>query len=163
MNRLLLLAALFACAPDASPVPSDTAAFQVTGTPEASPARSAFLGLRTAKYTARNLAEARDWYARVLGFGPYFDEPFYVGFNVGGYELGLVPDEQAPAVRGEAGVAYWGVSSADSAFARLLDLGATAVEPVEDVGGGIRVATVRDPFGNLVGVIENPFFKVQEP
>jgi predicted enzyme related to lactoylglutathione lyase len=128
-----------------------------------SPPRAAFLGLRTAKYTARNLPEARDWYARVLGIAPYFDEPFYVGFNVGGFELGIVPDENAAAVRAEAGVAYWGVSNADSAHARLLELGAVGVEPVEDVGDGIRVATVRDPFGNLLGVIENPFFKAQEP
>jgi predicted enzyme related to lactoylglutathione lyase len=125
--------------------------------------RAAFLGLRTAKYTARDLGAARDWYARVLGVAPYFDEPFYVGFNVGGYELGIVPDDSAAAVRPEAGVAYWGVSSADSAHARLLELGAVGVEPVEDVGDGIRVATVRDPFGNLLGVIENPFFKAQEP
>lgn len=125
--------------------------------------RMLFLGLRTAKYTARDLGAARDWYARVLGFGPYFDEPFYVGFNVGGFELGIVPDEQAPAIRPEAGVAYWGVANADSAHAHLLELGAVGVEPVEDVGGGIRVATVRDPFGNLLGVIENPSFKVQEP
>ncbi len=102
-------------------------------------------------------------YARVLGIAPYFDEPFYVGFNVGGFELGIVPDENAAAVRAEAGVAYWGVSNADSAHARLLELGAVGVEPVEDVGDGIRVATVRDPFGNLLGVIENPFFKAQEP
>ena len=125
--------------------------------------RAAFLGLRTAKYTARNLQEARDWYARVLGIAPYFDEPFYVGFNVGGFELGIVPDENAAPVRAEAGLAYWGVTNADSAHARLLELGAVGVEPVEDVGGGIRVATVRDPFGNLLGVIENPSFKVQEP
>lgn len=125
--------------------------------------QAAFLGLRTAKYTARNLQEARDWYARVLGIAPYFDEPFYVGFNVGGFELGIVPDDDAAAVRAEAGLAYWGVPDADRAYARLIDLGAVGVEPVEDVGGGIRVATVRDPFGNLLGVIENPSFKVQEP
>jgi predicted enzyme related to lactoylglutathione lyase len=124
--------------------------------------RAAFLGLRTAKYTARDLPEAREWYARVLGIRPYFDEPFYVGFSVGGYELGIVPDENAAAVRPEAGLAYWGVTSADSAFERLLSLGAVAVEPVEDVGGGIRVGTVRDPFGNLLGVIENPGFKAEE-
>lgn len=125
--------------------------------------RAAFLGLRTVKYTARDLGAARDWYARVLGIAPYFDEPFYVGFNVGGYELGIVPDDSAAPVRPEAGVAYWGVPSADSAHARLLELGAVGVEPVEDVGDGIRVATVRDPFGNLLGVIENRFFKAQEP
>lgn len=50
------------------------------------------LGLRTAIYPAPDLAAARDWYAEVLGMAPYFDQPFYVGFSVGGFELGLVPD-----------------------------------------------------------------------
>lgn len=157
---LALAVALAACPSREPPVTSAQAAPDMNATGSTS---AAFLGLRTAKYTARNLAEARDWYARVLGVAPYFDEPFYVGFNVGGYELGIVPDEHAAPVRAEAGLAYWGVTNADSAVARLLELGAIGVEPVEDVGGGIRVATVRDPFGNLLGVIENPTFKVQEP
>jgi catechol 2,3-dioxygenase-like lactoylglutathione lyase family enzyme len=152
--------ALLACSAPESAATSEKAAPGMSAT---IPGGAAFRGLRTAKYTARNLAEARDWYARVLGYPPYFDEPFYVGFNVGGYELGIVPDENAAAIRPEAGVAYWGVANVDSAYARLLELGATGVEPVEDVGGDIRVATVRDPFGNLVGVIENPSFKPAEP
>lgn len=160
LTSIALAVTLAACPARESP---DTSAQAASAMGETVSSSAAFLGLRTAKYTARNLGEARDWYARVLGVGPYFDEPFYVGFNVGGYELGIVPDEQAAAVRAEAGVAYWGVTNADSALARLLELGAVAVEPVEDVGGGIRVATVRDPFGNLLGVIENPTFKVQEP
>jgi hypothetical protein len=31
------------------------------------------------------------------------------------------------------------------------------------VGGGIKVATVTDPFGNLLGIIENPHFKIEGP
>ena len=155
----VVLARVACAAPESAATPEKAP----PGMSATTPGSAAFRGLRTAKYTARNLAEARDWYARVLGFPPYFDEPFYVGFNVGGYELGIVPDENAAAVRPEAGVAYWGVANVDSAHARLIELGAVGVEPVEDVGGGIRVATVRDPFGNLVGVIENPFFKAEEP
>jgi predicted enzyme related to lactoylglutathione lyase len=120
-----------------------------------------FLGLRTARYTARDLAAAKAWYAEVLGFGPYFDEPFYVGFNVGGFELGITPDEHAAPERAEAGVAYWGVADAAAAHARLLQLGATDFEPIQDVGGGIRIGAVRDPFGNILGVIENPGFKIE--
>lgn len=120
-----------------------------------------FLGLRTAKYTAPDLAAARAWYAQVLGTDPYFDEPFYVGFNVGGFELGITPDTAAPLERAEAGVAYWGVSDAAAACARLLALGAREFEPVQDVGGGIKVGTVRDPFGNILGVIENPGFTIE--
>jgi hypothetical protein len=35
-------------------------------------------------------------------------------------------------------------------------------EPVKDVGGGIKVASVRDPFGSLFSIIENPHFKRHE-
>ena len=122
-----------------------------------------FLGLRTAKYTARDLAAAKAWYSQVLDHTPYFDEPFYVGFNVGGFELGITPDERAAIERAEAGVAYWGVEDAAAAYARLLELGATDFEPVQDVGGGIKIGAVRDPFGNILGVIENPGFQISAP
>lgn len=113
------------------------------------------LGLRTAIYPTPDLARGKEWYRRVLGLDPYFDEPFYVGFSVGGFELGLVPD----GTPGAAGVqALWGVPDAAAELARLIDLGAEVHEPVKDVGGGIRVGSVRDPFGNVFGVIENPHF-----
>jgi len=118
-----------------------------------------FQGLRTAKYTAPDLARARDWYAEVLGFAPYFDQPFYVGFSVGGFELGIVPDSGAGMARSESGVAYWGVANADSAVKRLMAMGATPFEEVQDVGEGIRIGAVHDPFGNVLGVIENPHFQ----
>ncbi|RUL88991.1 VOC family protein [Tautonia sociabilis] len=112
-------------------------------------------GLRTVIYPAPDLGAGKDWYCRVLDIDPYFDEPFYVGFNVGGFELGLVPDG-SPGASGA--VAYWGVPDAALALARLLELGATAREAVTDVGGGIKVASVLDPFGNVFGIIENPHF-----
>lgn len=117
---------------------------------------SFLLGLRTAKYSATELGAAKAWYTEVLGFGPYFDEPFYVGFNVAGYELGIVPDQ--PTAPGDGSVAYWGVDDAAAAYVRLLSLGATAHEAVQDVGEGILIGSVRDPFGNLFGIIQNPHF-----
>lgn len=120
-----------------------------------------FLGLRTARYTATDLEAAKAWYSSVLEIDPYFDEPFYVGFNVGGFELGLTPDSVATTERPESGVAYWGVTNADSAYARLIELGASPHEPIMDVGGDIRIGAVRDPFGNLLGVIENPHFQIE--
>lgn len=126
--------------------------------------QSPFLGLRTALYRTSDLQKAKEWYSAAVGFPPYFDEPFYVGFNVGGYEMGLLPLEAGEQHPGAGGVvAYWGVEDADAAFARLKELGATEHEPVTDVGGGIRVATVRDPFGNVLGVIENPHFGAETP
>jgi len=117
-------------------------------------------GLGTVIYHVRDLAAARDWYARLLGFEPYFDQPFYVGFRVGGYELGLDPDPQSGAPGPGGAVVYWGVPSADAAWARLIELGAKARSPVQEVGEGIRVATVEDPFGNELGIIENPHFRL---
>ena len=127
-----------------------------------------FLGLRTVKYRAPDIKRARDWYTGVLGFGPYFDEPFYVGFSVGGFELGLDPDLTEPgageATPDQGGVTvYWGVANAGASLARLLGLGAVARSPVQDVGGEIKVATVFDPFGNVLGIIENPHFQYQPP
>jgi predicted enzyme related to lactoylglutathione lyase len=115
------------------------------------------LGLRTAIYPAPDLTRAKQWYAQALGQEPYFDQPYYVGFAVGGFELGLVPDG-APGVDGARPL--WGVVDVDAAHARLIALGATALEPVTDVGEGIRVAAVRDPFGNRLGLIQNPNFDV---
>jgi len=119
-----------------------------------------FQGLRTAIYRVGDLDRAKEWYASVLGFGPYFDEPFYVGFNVGGFELGLLPDDTGATDAGAGGVAYWGVEDAEVTLGRLLELGATEREAVQDVGEGIRLATVLDPDGNVLGVIENPHFSI---
>jgi predicted enzyme related to lactoylglutathione lyase len=119
-----------------------------------------FLGLRTAIYHVDDINKGKEWYSSVLGFGPYFDEPFYVGFNVGGYELGLQPSEGQSGEKAEGVVAYWGVADAAGALKRVLELGATSNEDVQDVGGGIKVATVKDPFGNVFGIIENPNFKL---
>jgi predicted enzyme related to lactoylglutathione lyase len=117
------------------------------------------LGLRTVIYPAPDLEAAKRWYSEVLGQGPYFDEPFYVGYAVGGFELGLLPNAQ-PGTTGPQPL--WGVADIAAAHARLLALGASALEPVTDVGGGIKVAAVKDPFGNRLGLIENPNFKVSE-
>ena len=117
-----------------------------------------FLGLRTVIYSAPDLARAKEWYSLVLGIAPYFDEPFYVGFSVAGYELGLDPDSSSTPGGRSGSVVYWGVTDAARSLARLLSLGATERSPVTDVGGGIQVATVFDPFGNVFGIIQNPHF-----
>jgi predicted enzyme related to lactoylglutathione lyase len=112
-------------------------------------------GLRTVSYPVTDLARARDWYAKVFGTAPYSDQPYYVGFAIGGFELGLVPD----GTPGNAGaVAYWAVDDIDAEVARIVGLGGGVHEAVKDVGDGIRVADLLDPFGNLIGLIENPHF-----
>jgi len=116
-------------------------------------------GLRTVIYPAGDLAKGKAWYSQVLGVEPYFDEPFYVGYSVGGFELGLIPDG-VPGPQGA--LAYWGVPDANAELARLQGLKAKVHEPLKDVGGGIKVASVVDPFGNLFGIIENPAFNPRE-
>jgi catechol 2,3-dioxygenase-like lactoylglutathione lyase family enzyme len=115
-----------------------------------------FLGIRTVIYPAPDLQASKAWFTARLGFAPYFDEPFYVGFNVGGYELGLDPnaDESGGAV------GYWGVDDAAATVAELVAAGATLRSDVSDVGDGIKVATVTEPGGGIVGIIENPHFAV---
>lgn len=121
-----------------------------------------FQGLRTVVYNVADLARAKAWYIEVLGLQPYFDQPPYVGFNVGGYELGLLgiaPDNAPETARS---VTYWGVDDADVMFSRMVELGATQHEPIHDVGDEIRLGSVVDPFGNVVGIIKNPQFKLPD-
>ena len=122
---------------------------------------STFLGLRTAIYYVPDVDRAKAWYRSVLGIDPYFDQPFYVGFNVGGFELGLHPAGEGHAPGPGGAVPYWGVERMTVAWPRLLGLGATAVSAPEDVGEGIQVASVKDPFGNTLAIIENPRFPNQ--
>lgn len=117
-------------------------------------------GLRTVVYHVDDLDKAKDWYSMVLDKSPYFDEPFYVGFNVGGFELGLDPN-MSGVKKGNNVEAYWGVPNAKDECKRLLELGAQEHTGVQDVGGGILVATVLDPFGNVFGMVENPHFKIE--
>ena len=117
-----------------------------------------FLGLRTVIYHAPDLEQAKSWYSKVFGLAPYFDQPFYVGFSVGGFELGLDPNAGKVTV-GDNAVAYWGVSDIEEAHAHALAQGASARQAVTEVGDGIKVASVADPFGNVIGLIQNPHFK----
>ncbi|MBC8135309.1 MAG: VOC family protein [Fibrella sp.] len=119
-----------------------------------------FQGLRTIVYNVADLQAAKGWYTTALGVAPYFDEPFYVGFNVGGYELGLVPADDSSTVPGS--VTYWGVADADEAMRHLVAHGANEHEATHDVGGGIRLGSVYDPDGNIVGVIYNPHFALAD-
>ena len=120
------------------------------------------LGLGTAIYHVPDLARARAWYAQAFGQAPYFDQPFYVGFNIGGYELGLDPNPKYTPGPGGS-VAYWRVDAIEAVVTHFAAIGATVVVPAHDVGEGIKVATVADPFGNRIGLLENPHFRLPAP
>lgn len=116
-----------------------------------------FHGLRTVVYMVPDLEAAKNWYAGILGMQPYFDTPYYVGFNVGGYELGLHPQSDNP-VCGNNTYVYMGVDDVQATIDRLIAAGATEQEKATDVGGGIVLGAVKDPWGNIFGVIYNPHF-----
>jgi predicted enzyme related to lactoylglutathione lyase len=122
---------------------------------------STFHGLRTLIYKVPDLDAAKKWYTNIFGVAPYFDEPFHVGFEIGGYEFGLQPLEGALTVSGERVSTYWGVDNVQEIYDKLLSAGATPFEEPIEVGGGIVVAAVQDPWGNVFGVIYNPHFKTK--
>jgi lysophospholipase L1-like esterase/predicted enzyme related to lactoylglutathione lyase len=122
--------------------------------------KSDILGLRTTLYKVGNLNEAKDWYAKAFMIKPYFDEIFYVGFNVEGYELGLLPEENQTAEKVESVVAYWGVNDIEKTYKHFLECGATENKKPFNVGGELMTGSVKDPWGNVIGLIYNPAFKL---
>lgn len=120
-------------------------------------AKSDMLGLRTTVYMVNDIEKAKQWYAKAFGIEPYFNEPYYVGFNIRGFELGLMPNKKAQPSSNV--ISYWGVDDAEATYKKLIALGATPLNPVSEVGGGIKLGVVTDPFGNPLGVIYNPLFK----
>lgn len=118
-------------------------------------------GLRTVIYKVPDLKQATAWYSKAFETTPYFEESFYVGFSIEGYELGLLPEEGSDdTLKASNILAYWGVATMEIEFARLLALGATVHESPTDVGEGIVTASVFDPYGNVIGLIFNPHFKM---
>jgi predicted enzyme related to lactoylglutathione lyase len=120
-------------------------------------------GLGTVIYHVPDLDRAKAWYASAFGQTPYFDQPFYVGFNIGGYELGLDPDPGSGRSGAGGSVAYWRVDAIDEAVRHFVRAGGTLASAVHDVGEGIKVAQIADPFGNVIGLLENPHFRLAGP
>ncbi|MBP9926960.1 MAG: VOC family protein [Cyclobacteriaceae bacterium] len=120
--------------------------------------KTSFLGLRTCIYKVTDLKSATEWYTQAFETEPYFNEPFYVGFNIAGYELGLIPDENPTQAKGDSVHTYWGVENVEKEYKRFIALGAIDFEEPHNVGGELVVGTVKDPWGNVVGMIYNPDF-----
>ena len=122
--------------------------------------KSGMLGLRTTIYKVNDIEKAKKWYASAFEIKPYFDEPYYVGFNIGGFELGLQPSESESLDKEVSVISYWGVNDIHISYKRLLELGAIENQEPTNVGGELMVASVKDPFGNCLGIIYNPYFKI---
>jgi len=118
-----------------------------------------FKGLRTAIYFTPDVAASKAWYSRALGVEPYFESPGYVGFEVGGFELGLDPDSIPAGQTPTGAMVYWGVDSIEETVKHLMSIGAKEHRSIQDVGDDIKLASVLDPFGNVFGIIQNPSFK----
>jgi predicted enzyme related to lactoylglutathione lyase len=111
------------------------------------------LKLRTIVYHVSDLQAAKKWYADAFGIQPYFDEPFYVGFDIYGCELGLDPDASAyPG--GLNNITYWKVEDINAAFTDLKSKDVHINHEITDVGGGLLLGSITDPFGNIIGLIQ---------
>ena len=111
-------------------------------------------GIKTVLHPVSDLAKAKPVYAALLGMEPQSDSPYYVGFEAEGQQIGLVPGGAAQGMTSP--VAYWHVPDIEAKLAEVTAAGATVKEPVRDVGGGRLVATVTDPDGNVLGLLQDP-------
>jgi predicted enzyme related to lactoylglutathione lyase len=110
-------------------------------------------GAKTLLHPVSDLAAAKAVYTALLGVPPQNDDPYYIGFEAEGQHIGLVPNGGPQGMTSP--VAYWHVSDIEAKLAELTAAGATVKEPAHDVGGGRLVATVSDPDGNVLGVLQD--------
>jgi predicted enzyme related to lactoylglutathione lyase len=110
------------------------------------------VGVKTFIYPVKDLAKAKTLYSELLGVEPDMDEAYYVGFNVGGQDIGLDPHGHNLGMTGPVG--YWHVDDIEKSLKALLDTGAEVHQEVKDVGGGKLIASVKDADGNGIGLIQ---------
>jgi predicted enzyme related to lactoylglutathione lyase len=111
-------------------------------------------GIKTVLHPVSDLAAAKAVYTALLGIEPQADAPYYVGFDVEGQHIGLVPGGGPQGMASP--VAYWQVPDIEAKLAEVIAAGATVKEPAHDVGGGRLVATFADPDGNVLGLLQDP-------
>jgi predicted enzyme related to lactoylglutathione lyase len=111
-------------------------------------------GIKTVLHPVSDLAKAKPVYAALLGMQPQTDAPYYVGFDAAGQHIGLVPAGGPQAMTSP--VAYWHVSDIEAKLAEVTAAGATVKDAPRDVGGGRLVASVTDPDGNVLGLLQDP-------
>ena len=111
-------------------------------------------GIKTVLHPVSDLTSAKAVYAALLGVAPQVDESYYVGFEAGGQHVGLVPGGGPQAMTSP--VTYWEVSDIEAKLAEVAAAGGTVKEPADNVGGGRLVATVTDPDGNVLGLLQDP-------
>ncbi|MFG2881801.1 VOC family protein [Streptomyces sp. NPDC048297] len=110
-------------------------------------------GTKTVLHPVSDLETAEAVYTALLGVAPQTDEPYYVGFEAAGQHVGLLPCGGPQGLT--SSLAFWHVPDIETKVAEATAAGATVKEPVHDVGGGRLVATLVDPDGNLIGLLED--------
>jgi predicted enzyme related to lactoylglutathione lyase len=110
-------------------------------------------GIKTVLHPVSDLEKAKAVYSALLGIAPQHDASFYVGYEVAGQHIGLVPGGGPQHMTSP--VAYWHVADIEAKLAEVTAAGATVKEPAHDVGGGRLVATVTDPDGNVLGLLQD--------
>ncbi len=110
-------------------------------------------GIKTVLHPVSDLAKAKEVYTALLGVAPTADAPYYVGYDVEGQHIGLVPGGAGQGMTGP--VAYWHVADIEAKLAEVAAAGATVNEAARDVGGGRLVVTFTDPDGNVLGVLQD--------
>jgi len=116
-------------------------------------------GLRSCIYRVPDLAEASSWYGKVFDATPYFENEFYIGFDIDGYELGLLKGKGPDRVE-LSGLSYWATNDIEQSISRFKAEGAKLEEEIMDVGDGVLLAALSDPWNNGIRLIENRFFQI---
>ncbi len=111
-------------------------------------------GIETILYPVKDTARAKKMFSELLEIEPHVDEPYYVGFQVGNQEIGLVPNGHSQGMAGP--IAYYHVSDIRKSQQILLDSGGKVLSEIRDVGGGKLVASIEGPEGNVIGLIQMP-------
>ena len=105
-------------------------------------------------YPVQDLARAKTLYGTFLGLAPYADSSYYVGFKVGGIDIGLDPNAHGRGITGP--VAYVQVDDIQQRLQALLEAGAQSLQAVTDTGNGRLIASVKDSDGNIIGLLQDP-------
>jgi predicted enzyme related to lactoylglutathione lyase len=108
------------------------------------------MGIKTVLHPVTNLEKAKEVYTALLGVEPTADAPYYVGYDTAGQHIGLVPNSDMTAP-----IDYWHVADIEAKLAEVTAAGATLKDAPRDVGNGRLVATVTDPDGNVLGLLQD--------
>jgi predicted enzyme related to lactoylglutathione lyase len=110
-------------------------------------------GIKIVLHPVSDLGKAKAVYTALLGIQPQADAPYYVGYDVAGQHIGLVPGGGPQAMTSP--IAYWQVADIEAKLAEVTAAGATVKDPARDVGGGRLVATFTDADGNVLGLVQD--------